>query len=46
MLYFLCGLTSILYLDLLFRKSINTDNEVFYSKNEKDYIIVDKVINF
>ena len=27
-------------------KSLNNDNEIYYSKNEKDFVIIDKVINF
>lgn len=46
MLYILLGLSSILYFDLL-RKKINlsNDEEIFYSKNYRDFVIIDKIIN-
>lgn len=47
MLYFLIGLSSILYFDLLRKqKTLNNENEIFYSKNHKDFVVIDKIINF
>jgi len=49
MIYYICALTSLLYVNMILKeknKTLNNDNEIYYSKNEKDFVIIDKVINF
>jgi hypothetical protein len=45
MLYFLLGISSILYFDLLRKNNLSNEEEIFYQKNYKDFVIIDKIIN-